>query len=459
MASSSLNEDLSCSICLDTFSNPSTLPCGHSYCMRCIGNYWDQQCGKGTYNCPQCRQTFPKRPPLSKNTLLSSMLEKLSRVGLAETHPSAPPAPPEYSFQFPSFVIDHHETQRLLMIQQKQLQQQELRLALQTFNRSANAIERDRAELFSALSEWIQCCGEKVQNLIQNQREHQNMLAEEQLQKLEQEVHQLTHAQGTWQGCEMSAGSPVNSTISFSEVGSVMKKLQPKLEKDWSKMYNVLVHTVHQVCVFDPVQKSGTLQVSHGPQPGTREEHLKYWVELTIEPLSVHQELILSDGDRSLHRGQVQPYRNHPERFDCWGQALARQPLTGRCYWEVKWVGKQVDMGVAYGTMGRKGWGNDCGLGRNSQSWSIRCIGSKYVYCHDNQTTSVTVSAPHGGVGRIGVYLDHGAGLLAFYSVNDMQTPPTLTLLHSINTQFNQPLYFAVWIDTCSNVTLKVKRE
>uniref|UniRef100_A0A3P9Q326 RING-type domain-containing protein n=1 Tax=Poecilia reticulata TaxID=8081 RepID=A0A3P9Q326_POERE len=63
-------ERLSCSICLDLLKDPVTT-CGHSYCMNCIKDFWDGEDQKGTYSCPQCRETFRQRPVLKKHTLVS----------------------------------------------------------------------------------------------------------------------------------------------------------------------------------------------------------------------------------------------------------------------------------------------------------------------------------------------------------------------------------------------------
>ncbi|KAL4286699.1 hypothetical protein AHAS_Ahas19G0112300 [Arachis hypogaea] len=47
-----LRDELSCAICLEICFEPSTTPCGHSFCKRCFRSATDK-CGK---KCPKCRQ-------------------------------------------------------------------------------------------------------------------------------------------------------------------------------------------------------------------------------------------------------------------------------------------------------------------------------------------------------------------------------------------------------------------
>uniref|UniRef100_A0A8C5DX33 Tripartite motif-containing protein 16-like n=1 Tax=Gouania willdenowi TaxID=441366 RepID=A0A8C5DX33_GOUWI len=72
-------EQFNCPVCLDLPNDPVTLPCGHSYCMGCIKDYWTKDDPKGVYTCPQCRQTFCPKPSLSRNTMLAEAVEQLRK--------------------------------------------------------------------------------------------------------------------------------------------------------------------------------------------------------------------------------------------------------------------------------------------------------------------------------------------------------------------------------------------
>uniref|UniRef100_A0A8C4SST5 E3 ubiquitin/ISG15 ligase TRIM25-like n=1 Tax=Erpetoichthys calabaricus TaxID=27687 RepID=A0A8C4SST5_ERPCA len=83
-------DEFSCTVCLDTLTDPVSLHCGHSFCLKCLTNYWDQS---QVCSCPQCRHTFMLRPELKRNTLLNEVIKKLTKTTI-----SPPPAPPSQNY-------------------------------------------------------------------------------------------------------------------------------------------------------------------------------------------------------------------------------------------------------------------------------------------------------------------------------------------------------------------------
>ncbi|XP_048036510.1 E3 ubiquitin-protein ligase TRIM39-like [Megalobrama amblycephala] len=74
MSSSSgpLTEELQCSICLDVFTDPVSTPCGHNFCKTCLNKCWDNS---QTCNCPNCKETFKRKPDLKINTTLRELID------------------------------------------------------------------------------------------------------------------------------------------------------------------------------------------------------------------------------------------------------------------------------------------------------------------------------------------------------------------------------------------------
>lgn len=80
----SLDEELTCSVCRDSFSQAHPLPCGHSFCPACIREAWSSQKEGGRcFTCPQCQEEHGEvpcdscppqaedgRPPLAVKTCL-----------------------------------------------------------------------------------------------------------------------------------------------------------------------------------------------------------------------------------------------------------------------------------------------------------------------------------------------------------------------------------------------------
>ncbi|XP_029380646.1 stonustoxin subunit beta-like, partial [Echeneis naucrates] len=183
----------------------------------------------------------------------------------------------------------------------------------------------------------------------------------------------------------------------------------------------------------DPDWRLDTLRVDHGGPQRLRPGPRKYVCELELDTNTIHRNLKLSNNRKVTNVEEDQLYPDHPDRFNNCPQLLCRNVLTGRCYWEVEWIGV-VYISVSYRGIRRKGYSADCVFGHNDQSWSLTCSDDGYSVWHNKRRTFLSSSfVSH----RVAVYVDCPAGSLSFYRVSS----DSLIHLHTFNTTFTEPLY------------------
>uniref|UniRef100_A0A673GCS2 B30.2/SPRY domain-containing protein n=2 Tax=Sinocyclocheilus rhinocerous TaxID=307959 RepID=A0A673GCS2_9TELE len=185
----------------------------------------------------------------------------------------------------------------------------------------------------------------------------------------------------------------------------------------------------------DPNCKLDKLNVDHGGESRITAGLKKYACFLTLDPNTANTQLILSEEKRKVTcLDKKQSYPDHPDRFDVYPQVLCTESVYGRCYLEIEWSGDDgVYIAVSYKSISRKGDGDERWFGCNDQSWSLICCPDRYSFRHNKIVTCLPVKPISS---RIGVYVDQSAGTLSFYSVSD-----TMSLIHTVQTTFTQPLY------------------
>ncbi|XP_061731908.1 tripartite motif-containing protein 16 [Nerophis ophidion] len=186
------------------------------------------------------------------------------------------------------------------------------------------------------------------------------------------------------------------------------------------------------------------------PDPVTREDFLKYGAQVSFDADTAHVFLRLTEDNRKVSNTTPwqHPYPELPERFDGWRQVLAAESFyLGRHYFEADISGEGTHVGLTYKSIERKGEESNGCIAANNFSWCLQWNGRSFSAWHSGVETPLSV----GRFTRLGVYVDAPKGLLGFYGVDRV-----MTLIHSYQADFLEPLYPAFWLSKKENVVLLV---
>ncbi|XP_071375181.1 tripartite motif-containing protein 16-like [Centroberyx affinis] len=350
-----------------------------------------------------------------------------------------------------SVAAERTERQKELGVSRQKIQQRiqdrekdvkVLQQQAEAINGSADKAVEDSEKIFTELVRFIEKRSSDAKERIRSRQKEEASRAEELQEKLKREIaelrrkdaelEQLSHTEdhihflhsypslSRLSESTDSPGTNIRPLRYFEDVTAAVSEARDKLQGILTEEWPKISWTVTEVDVLLPQ-----------PEPKTRAEFLQYSHQITLDPNTANTLLSLSDGNRKVTcMREEQLYFSHPDRFINWWQVLSRESLTGRCYWEVKRSGKGVSIAVAYKDISRTG--DESKFRFSDKSWALHDYNNSYQFIHNKITTPI----PGPLSSRVGVYLDHRAGILSFYSVSE-----NMTLLHRVQTTFTQPLH------------------
>ncbi|KAG9482673.1 hypothetical protein GDO78_011367 [Eleutherodactylus coqui] len=431
-----LKDELLCSICLSIYQDPVSFGCEHYFCRKCITEHWSRQKHGGTLDCPECRRTFLE-PTLSPSLKLSNIVERYSAFPLDAI----------LSAQRSSFPCKDHDKVKLFCLtdravvcffcdepslhEQHQVTnvdeafeelQRELKEQLQALQESAHGhaealqlLKRQLAETKSSAKGLRATISEAFERLHRLLRERQKAMLEElesdtarTLTDIEHKVQryslQLRKVQEGVQILQERLAESDKHTF-LAGISSLSERLKGKIHET-----NLTYEDFPTSKYMGPLQYTiwkSLFQDIH-PVPAA----------LTLDPVTAHQRLILSDDCTIVAYGNLhpQPLQDSPKRFDVEVSVLGHQVFDGGVhYWEVVVSDKtQWMIGLAHEAVSRKG--------------SIQIQPGKGFYCivmHDGNRYSACTEPwtrlnVKSKLEKVGVYLDYDKGLLIFYNADDM---------------------------------------
>ncbi|XP_071381480.1 E3 ubiquitin-protein ligase TRIM21-like [Centroberyx affinis] len=393
-ASSLLSEEqFLCPICLDVFTDPVTIPCGHNFCKNCITQHWDIN---APCQCPMCKDLFKTRPKLRVNTFISEMAAQFRKSAQMKAS----------SIQRQSKTEAEIRKEIQQMIRERQLKIQKIQHSVELSKEDADREIADSVRVFTALMQSVERGQAELIETIEEKQKTEKQ-AEGFIKELEQEISELMKRTA---GVEQLSHTEDHLHLlqSFPSLNT------PPHTKDWTEV------SAHR-SLYEGTVRRAVAQLEETLRKEMEkllEAELKrvqqYAVDVTLDPHTAYPYLILSDDGKQVKYGKKKKLPNNTERFSSCACVLGKQSFSsGRFYYEVQVKGKSKwDLGVVRGSINRKG---QIRASPKNGDWTIWLRnGNEYKALADPRVLLSLKTRPQ----KVGVFVDYEEGLVSFYDVD-----------------------------------------
>ncbi|XP_062040944.1 E3 ubiquitin-protein ligase TRIM38 [Lepus europaeus] len=420
-----MREEATCSICLNLMSDPTSVTCGHSYCSQCIvdflNNLRQSQVLQNTFPCPQCRAPCSKES-LRPNKQLGNLIEAIKEM---EQGMSCK----EHGEQLQLFCEDEgqlicwrcertsqHQGHTTALVEDVcQKYREKLQKAVTQLRQLEEECMDQKKVITMQITEWkekieiqrqkIRCDFETLQSFLQKEENSY-------LWRLEKEEKQVLKRLQDGQASLEKQSRELRSQIQGleekcqSQAQKVLQDVKGTLDKSWAVKLEV-----PEVFSLEVLTACNVSELYFDVKKMLR----SYRVDVTLDPVTAHPELTLSEDRRQVTRGW--PQENlavSPRRFSALPCVLGCESFdSGKHFFEVD-VGEGTgwDLGVCMESVQR-----GFGVKQKPQSgfWAIRlCRKRGYVALTFPQTPLYLSQQPL----VVGVFLDFEAGVVSFYNMS-----------------------------------------
>lgn len=482
--------ELTCPICLQLFSEPVSLPCGHIYCLACL-----QTMGKGLdqHSCPECQAEYHGTQALMKNFKMCNIVETYKATA-GKINSTANPSDVDHvtvdsaggsateesntkhhqdrataggsqeessgcqgksGFQIGSeqpFTLDQEQGNSKMEMDEPKFrlasQVTELKLKLEMAESVLRKEKEQESELATA-NGWLR---EKASKLVGQIKELSQSYSTQVMQLIEEElgpgeagmssrVSQASELTEQLRQAMLTAESLLTKEDA-SEFREELQTLQPHIVELMAKP--VGEEEDHVESKVNPGRACPKLEEMNGElreRFGEIQRSLRNTLnpsEVTFDPDTAHPNLVLSEDLKTVtFSAAKQPYPSSPQRFTSFFQVLSTQSFyEGDHCWQVELEGSPWIIGVCYsGKLARSGLPS--ALESSQSSWCLMWFNNMltaFEQSHDVPLKKTTVSC------RLEIRLSFKANRLSFYNVSPISGK---THVYTFKADLTEPVHLA----------------